>query len=79
MCPSDIQLFKKGKAVVPGRRRGLPPILQDPREEDRAFTMSQPVGRYSRNFQTREEDGLSVPSCAPREEEQGNMSCRVKA
>jgi hypothetical protein len=51
---------EKGKAAVPGRRRGLPLIMYDPREEEGAATMSwaearslrKPTGRRRSVFLT---------------------------
>jgi hypothetical protein len=72
---SSTQHLKKKKATVPGRRRGLPPILQDPREEEGAFaTVEGPVDPLFSEPRAREEEGPMVPTCALREEEESDVS-----
>lgn len=64
------------KATVPGRRRGLSPILQDPREEEGAFaTVKGPVDPLFSEPRAREEEGPMVPTCALREEEESDVPC----
>ena len=61
-------------AAVPGRRRGLPPMLQDPREEEGACaTWKSPMDPLFLEPRTREEDGPLVPTCALREEEESDV------
>jgi len=73
-CRSE-SVLKKKKATVPGRRKELSPILQDPREEEGAFaTVKDPVDPLFSEPQAREEEGLMVPTCALREEEESDVS-----
>ncbi|TVP71796.1 MAG: hypothetical protein EA339_09270 [Rhodobacteraceae bacterium] len=66
------------KAAVPGRRRGLPPIVHDLREEEEACICVEPNGPVILGTSGREEESLSVPTCAPREEERSDVFEPVK-